>query len=172
MGGLITESYRQQLQQLHATGTFGVYGVRRVNDVIQLAVQCDAKTVLDYGSGPGALKKNMTLPVREYDPAIPGKDSLPSPADLVVCGDVLEHVEPECLESVLQHLRSLTRKVCFAVIHLTPAKKFLPDGRNAHLILEDEHWWAERLSKYFKIDQMQGNVEVREVAFVLVPKRG
>jgi hypothetical protein len=32
-----------------------------------------------------------------------------------------------------------------------PAKKFLSDGRNAHLIQEGPIWWLERLSKYFDI---------------------
>lgn len=172
MGGLISPEYVEMNKAMHSKGDYGIKGVARVSDVIQLAVQSDSRTILDYGCGRGTLKRNMTLPVREYDPAIPGKDSLPSPADLVVCGDVLEHVEPECLEAVLKHLQSLTRKICFAVIHLTPAKKVLPDGRNAHLIQEDEHWWAERLSKYFDINQMQGSKAVKEVAFVLVPKHG
>lgn len=169
---LISENYKEQMKELHKSGKFGIKGHVYVKDVMHLAVQVDAKSILDYGCGSGTLKKNMTLPVREYDPAIPGKDSPPLPADLVVCTDVLEHVEPECLEGVLNHLRCLTNKLCYAVIHLTPAMKVLPDGRNAHLILEDVPWWSMRLSKHFKVLLAQGSKEYREVAFLLEPIHG
>ena len=43
----------------------------------------------------------LTFEIKEYDPAIPGKDSLPEPADIVVCSDVLEHIEPNYLLNVL-----------------------------------------------------------------------
>lgn len=166
--GLITESYKAQMRQMHVEkSTFGTSGHMRAGDVLHLAVRHNAKTILDYGSGKGTLKHNLTLPVREYDPGIPGKDSEPSPADLVVASDVLEHIEPECLDSVLAHLVSLTNKVCYVVVHLTPAQKHLPDGRNAHLIIENEDWWEGKLSGYFKVDKKVWNT--KEAAFVLKP---
>lgn len=167
MGRLITPEYLELNRQLHATGHYGLKGVNYVPDVMQLAIQSEAKTILDYGCGRGTLKRNLTLPVREYDPAIPGKDHLPQPADLVVCTDVLEHVEPDCLEAVLEHLRSLTLKFCYAVVHLTPARKFLADGRNAHLIQESAEWWKERLENHFDILTAQ-SVE-KEACFVMRP---
>jgi 2-polyprenyl-3-methyl-5-hydroxy-6-metoxy-1,4-benzoquinol methylase len=168
MGCLITPEYVELNRKLHEGGEYGRSGSWRVPDVIQLAVQSDAKTILDYGCGQGYLKKNLTMPVREYDPAIAGKDSLPSPADLVVCTDVLEHVEPECLDSVLEHLQALTLKICFVLVHLTPAKKVLADGRNAHLIQKPPEWWEKKLGEYFDvISKADGD---RESAFVLVAR--
>lgn len=172
MGSLITDSYREQMKELHKSGRFGIKGHIYAPDVMHIAMQSGSKTILDYGCGQGHLKKSITLPVREYDPAIPGKDSPPLPADLVVCCDVLEHIEPDCLEDVLNHLRCLTNKLCYAVVHLTPAIKVLPDGRNAHLILEDVPWWKERLSKHFRVLLAQGSKAYKEVAFLLEPIRG
>lgn len=174
MGSLISPEYLEMNRQLHATGAYGINGHKRVEDVMHLALQIDAKTILDYGCGRGTLKKNLTLPVREYDIAIPGKDSPPSPADLVVCGDVLEHVEPEYLENVIEHLKSLTRKLLYVVVHIGPAKKVLADGRNAHLIQESPEWWIDLLGKHFNIDQSQVHVKDGrgEVALVLYPKHG
>lgn len=170
MGGLISPHYLEMNKALHATGSYGIRGHARAHDVLNIAVDYDCRTILDYGCGQGTLKDALTLPVREYDPAIEGKHFPPQPADLVVCADVLEHIEPECLEAVLEHLATLTKKILFAVVHLGPAKKFLPDGRNAHLIQEDEHWWLERMSKHFNVEQMSGGKQYREVAFFARPK--
>jgi hypothetical protein len=43
------------------------------------------------------------------------------------------------------------------VISLVPAKKTLPDGRNAHLILQTPDWWRDKLSSYFVITNEQIN---------------
>ena len=87
----------------------------------------------------------------EYDPAIVGKDQEPEPADLVVCTDVLEHIEPDYLDEVLLHLRTKVKKRLFFAISLRPAGKTLADGRNAHLIVESAEWWLDRLSPYFRV---------------------
>jgi 2-polyprenyl-3-methyl-5-hydroxy-6-metoxy-1,4-benzoquinol methylase len=108
---------------------------------------------LDYGCGQGALGRALNQEISEYDPAIAGKDSSPQPADLVICTDVLEHIEPECLESVLDHLKSLTKEALFAVISTRPAKKTLADGRNAHLIIEPWSFWEEKLARRFRVEE-------------------
>ena len=82
---------------------------------------------------------------QDYDPAIPGKDAPPGPADLVVCTDVLEHVEPEHLDAVLDDLQRLAKKSLFLLIATRPASKALPDGRNAHLTIEPPKWWIPKL---------------------------
>lgn len=89
--------------------------------------------------------------VREYDPAIPGKDARPEPADLVVCTDVLEHVEPECIQSVVDDIHDLTLKCVYLAIHTGPAIKTLQDGRNAHLIQEGPVIWLIRLGSSWDI---------------------
>lgn len=176
MGDLITPEYLAMNKAMHAVGNYGIGGWKRAKEVMHLAIELDAKTILDYGCGQGKLRQQCTLPIREYDPAIPGKDSLPKPADLVVCSDVLEHVEPECLDAVLEHLEALTLKACYAVVHLTPAKKTLPDGRNAHLIQQDDSWWEKKLAAHFVVrhvatlqDATPGR-DAKEAAYVLLKK--
>ena len=149
---LISDSYREMNRQLHAQGHYGLAGAKLVDDVLSIAVINDCTTILDYGCGAGALKRGMVAKdirlaplIREYDPAISGKDTEPEIADLVVCNDVLEHIEPECLEDVLNHIDFLATKAVFLKIHCGEAKKFLPDGRNAHLIQEHYSWWLPKL---------------------------
>ena len=143
---LITPEYLNQQKALHAVGNYGISSGKWATTVSQLAHMYGCKDILDYGSGTGQLKKALGDIVREYDPALPGKDADPAPADMVVCTDVLEHIEPDLLNEVLTHLRSKYRKVLFFTIALRPAKKVLADGRNAHLIIESSQWWAERLN--------------------------
>jgi len=118
--------------------------------------------ILDYGAGKGSFKthliteitlsmKPLSYEIEEYDPAMPGIDIPPTrktPYDVVTCLDVLEHVEPNCLEHVLEHIKTISKKA-FLVIACKASNKTLPDGRNAHLIVESREWWFERLLRHW-----------------------
>lgn len=145
---MITEAYRQEQARLHATGTYGtagrMYG-RVISDLVDII---GAKTLLDYGCGSRrSLLETLDCDVayNGYDPAVPDYSEEPEPADLVVCIDVLEHIEPEHLNTVLDHLRSKTLKAAFLTVHDGPALKTLSDGRNAHLIQEPPRWWLPKI---------------------------
>lgn len=155
---LISESYRKLNEELHVSPRgFGASGRKHSNEVLLTVRRFECESVLDYGCGQGTLREallhaNPTLDVREYDPAIPGKSEPPQLlADLVVCTDVLEHVEPECLEEVLLHIHSLSRKATFFVIALTPGSKELADGTNTHKIVQPHIWWRDMLKKKWKL---------------------
>ncbi len=120
--------------------------------------------LLDYGCGHNLslqenLKPEKTFRYQCYDPGFEEYSDDPVPAELVVCIDVLEHIEPECLEDVLDHLESLTEKVLFATVHTGGAGKTLPDGRNAHLIQRPYDWWLPRFTERFQLKgfNMRGN---------------
>lgn len=150
---LISLPYLKEQVILHArTGGYGGKGGKWAAAAASLIREYGCKTVLDYGSGEGQFADvlscaDLDVDIREYDPAMIGKDHLPKPADLVNCTDVLEHVEPERLDAVLAHLKSLARKVALVVIATRPSGKVLTDGRNAHLILEQDDWWQARLEQ-------------------------
>jgi len=148
---LITEEYRELNRELHAKGNYGLSGSKWATMVHDICLKREARSLLDYGAGRGTLKRaleaNAPLPymVLEYDPAIEGKETKPLRADIVVCGDVLEHVEPWCLPEVLDDIKNISRDTVFLVIATRPATKTLADGRNAHLIIERAQWWLPRL---------------------------
>jgi|SRR5688572_4287337 len=149
---LYTAAYIDTQRHLHAQPKgYGGKGDKWARVVADLAMEFDAMSLLDYGCGQGRLMAavqdlNCNLSCRDYDPAIPSKSAPPVFADLVTCTDVLEHIEPDKLGAVLTHLRQLARKAVFVVIATRPSSKVLPDGRNAHLILEDESWWRDRVT--------------------------
>ena len=96
-------------------------------------------------------KPDHKIKVQCYDPGVPEYSELPTPAEMVVCIDVLEHIEPDYIEDVLDHLEQLTEKVLFATVHLGPAGKILPDGRNAHLIQKPAEWWLPKIMERFTL---------------------
>lgn len=154
----LTESYRKQLSQVHS-GVFGWGGEVEgsVPRILEHASQLGCKTILDYGSGYGCFKQTAekiphNFSITEYEPAFKEKSQLPEPADYVVCVDVLEHIEPECIDDVLVHLHSVMKVGGLFSICLVPAFSNLPDGRNKHLIVESIDWWQEKLDKLFKYE--------------------
>ena len=150
---LISSAYRDLNRKLHERDeTFGAHGSKAAPAVLAVARQNGFKTVLDYGCGKGSLKFVLPgLSVCEYDPCIPGKDKRPDPADLVVCTDVLEHIEPHLLDNVLDDLASLTLHVFMGNVSTIPSSKTLDDGRNAHLIVETAEWWRDKFAERFKV---------------------
>lgn len=149
---LITEEYRQQLDQLHQSrADFGKRGSMWAESVMALCATLDTTDVLDYGCGKGELNLHLPFGIQCYDPGVPKYAKPPRPADILICTDVLEHIEPECLDDVLAHIAVLTKKFALLVIHTGPAIKTLPDGRNAHLIQQPLDWWQEKAGQYLRI---------------------
>jgi hypothetical protein len=150
---LISEAYRELNRKMHEEHrSYGISAGHFRVLVEKIMKDEGHKSLLDYGCGKGILKDECpTLPISEYDPAIPGKDVMPDPAELVVCIDVLEHIEPEHLNAVLRHMQGLCQRKILFSISLAPAKKTLADGRNPHLSLHDEVWWRRKMRRHFKI---------------------
>lgn len=170
---MISEEYREQNRLLHEGNVhYGTSGAKWAPLILKV-IETDGgyASILDWGCGKGTLAAALAedgFEVAEYDPAIPGKDAEPEPAELVICGDVLEHIEPTHLDAVLSELKRLTKRKLIVVVDTKPAGKSLPDGRNAHLIVEDASWWGARLSKDF--DVLDWRVAGHKVYAELAPK--
>ena len=138
---LITEEYRRLNAQKHEESeVYGAMGYKLAKQVREIARKIGAHTILDYGCGKRTLERDLGYAINNYDPAIPGCDATPDPADLVVCCDVLEHIEPECLDAVLDDLQRVTKNTIMFLIDTQAAQKHLADGRNAHAIIEEPEW--------------------------------
>ncbi len=168
----ISSEYREQNRLLHENNAeYGVSVINHLQLINDLYLKCECKSLLDYGCGKGLLAKNVPFPIWEYDPAIPGKDIPPRAADLVVCIDVLEHVEPDYLDSVLKDIARCVQRIGFFVINTQPAQKTLPDGRNTHLIQRDRHWWESKLAEFFIIPKQGIKESKKELLIVAGPKK-
>lgn len=156
----ISDEYARLNREMHAAPRgFGGDGDQHVVDILPLLTPCAIESILDYGAGQCKFARALLeikrdighpkLEIRDYDPAVPAISGKPEGQfDLVVCTDVLEHVEPEFLDAVLDEIHGYTRKMTYLVIACLPANKILPDGRNAHLIQEGPEWWMQQLARF------------------------
>jgi hypothetical protein len=154
---MISDEYRKQNLELHARFSgYGAKGHKFADMVAQLASKLGVPGFLDYGCGKCTLAQSLPqFRVISYDPCIPGLDRYPEPSDLVVCTDVLEHIEPQHLQDVIDDLARLTNKILFATVHMGKARKDLPDGRNAHLLIKPVWWWIFQLYEYFDVSRLE-----------------
>lgn len=165
----ISENYCALNKKLHVDNPrYGLSGGRHVQMVMQIAHQLRSIDILDYGCGKSKLAHNLPFKIKQYDPAIDKFSAMPKPAEIVICTDVLEHIEPECLDNVLKHLHELTQTCGYFAIATRPAKKTLADGRNAHLIIEPVNWWLQKLLQYFAIADL--NEKEGEFSVLVKPK--
>lgn len=167
---LITNEYRKLNENLHNKNlTYGTCGFQYSDAILQLSKKLNTEDILDYGCGKCTLANSLPFQIHKYDPAIRAFSEDPDPADIVVCTDVMEHIEPELLDNVLAHLKSKTKKIIYLVISTREAQKKLEDGRNAHLIVKDAVYWFAKISEYFDILTLvkQDNaIEITAHAFI------
>lgn len=143
-----TPAYREQLTRLHNERSWGADGAKHAEAVRAIVTAIEPQTILDYGCSENKLAEALKpIRVSGYDPGIPERAKMPKPCDLVICTDVLEHVEPDKIDNVLDHIYRLTGKAAYFVISTRSANAVLPDGRNAHLLVEPAAWWLEKLEK-------------------------
>lgn len=148
---LITPEYREQNRLLHENRADYGAGSGQHTKIAKMILNVGIKDVLDYGCGKGMMARCLPFPIKEYDPAIPGKDDPAEPAEMVICRDVLEHVEPECIDAVLDDLQRCVKRFGYFVIGLSPSTDILPDGRNAHVLQRTFEWWQDKLRSRFDI---------------------
>jgi hypothetical protein len=142
-------------KQMHEKGHFpGNSTAKNAAMIGELVKKHGARHILDYGSGKGAQYSELKLheawgvTVGCYDPAVPELSKLPHPMTLfdgVICCDVLEHLEGRDLDVAIFNVTVRAAKFCFFSVATFPAKKLLPDGRNAHLTLESKDWWRAKI---------------------------
>jgi len=160
---LFSDHYINQLHKLHhfkkSFGTAGKYkGLKSWFEKHQ------PKSCLDYGCGKGNLLFNLKeeytyCNFSGYDPGIDAFKELPTQQfESLICTDVLKHIEPKYINNVLQHIESLYTKTAFLIIDTVPARKFLADGRNAHLILADQEWWTKKITEEMSATKIIKNV--------------
>ena len=153
---MYTKQYLEQLKELHYDRSrpqgFGgkVKDLGKFDEFMNYWVP---STCLDYGCGKGVIlshlkEKYPNTQFAGYDPALDMWNHKPTQQfTAVFSNDVLEHIEPVYINEVLQDINQYSKKYIWLRIDTKPARKELPDGRNAHLIIEDINWWIDVLQK-------------------------
>ena len=136
-----------------------------LQDIKRLIQQTGATSILDYGSGKGALYNLPSIEaegkvwegvldywgadhVRCYDPCFAPFSALPAEAcDGVVSTDVLEHCPEDDVPWILDEIFGFAHRFVFVTIACHPARKRLPNGENAHCTIKPSAWWDELLRR-------------------------
>ena len=161
---IINQDYKDQLATMHSQGRF-VRGSKILSTINPFLKQYQPTSVLDFGCGHGALMNSIheaypNIQVDGYDPGSATHSKMPVQSfDCVVSADVFEHIEPEHLDATLQLISSKILRCGWFRIACYPAKKHLPDGRNAHLIIELPAWWHNKI-----LSNMQVNIAHEEIS--------
>ena len=145
----------EQYQHMHENNkAFRGYTTKFVIEPVKSLIDSTgAKTLLDYGSGKGYQYSERAyheqwggvLPSC-YDPGV--KEFSVKPVDKfdgVICCDVMEHIPEEQVFVTLCEIFWYARLFVVLAIFTGPARKVLPDGRNAHITQRPEVWWRERI---------------------------
>ena len=129
------------------------------HNIFEVIKNNNVKTILDYGCGKAKfhsiLFNNRKVPgspmgvsITPYDPAVTKFSKKPTGQfDLVMCIDVMEHVQEDKIDEVLKDIFSYSNKI-FLTITCYPAKQILTNGKNAHYTIKDPDWWKEKLKTY------------------------
>ena len=120
---------------------------------------CNANVIqslLDYGAGEGQVPQNLELDhdmdVQLYDPAIKRLQDSPKPAEMVVCLDVLDAVETDCIDAVLDDLKSLTTKMAFFAINtMQPESMQGTEIDDSGREFQPMEWWLPKLMERFEL---------------------
>lgn len=171
-----TPDYEKLQRQLHKDGYEGpdghkLYGyegydnfglVKKGVDVMYEQLR-RKMTMLDYGCGKGGLKFAIeqfynVVDVTNYDPFVEEYQKEPDTRfDVVAVMDVMEHIEPPCVDNVLKHMEKFAKCMIIFKINLTDALKELPDGRNTHVLQRSAPWWIKKIGQYFSVVEAIAN---------------
>jgi len=145
------ERYIDLHKQLHRSSLHftGKSLQRWIAEINELMITHDCKDILDYGCGKALFwPKQWMKKIQGYDPAVVKFSEAPSPADMVICTDVMEHIPESLLDNTLKHINSLSNKWTFFVIDTKKAKKKFLNGENCHVTIKSPTWWQNKLNEF------------------------
>lgn len=168
---LISDDYLKQCIRLHEEmPTWGNGPAHHLHRILDFLREFKSTEVIDYGCGKGKLSQvDVARNYQNYDPAVARFSKRPEPSTMLVCIDVLEHIEPDSLDAVLEDIAQLTMGRALLIISTVPAKETLPDGRNAHLNQFPYNWWVSKLADTFRVKKME--VDPSFVTLECIPLR-
>ncbi len=154
---MFSQEYLQQLKSLHGNPKkkkgFGGK-IKELGDFETYLKKWQPITMLDYGCGKGAILSHLqnkypNIKIEGYDPAVNMFDKISRQNyECIFRTDAPEHTEPDHRHTVQKHINELSTKYLWLRIDTKPARKVLPDGRNAHLIIENIDWWTNLVNRH------------------------
>ena len=120
--------------------------------------------ILDYGCGKGGTVKwllDKGYNVVGYEPYVElynNTETLNRKYDAIYTQDVLEHID---IDEIPWQLFDVIAQEQVHIIDLTPAKKKLKDGRNAHITLLTKYVWLQLFHTYIGGELLDVHTDVQ-----------
>ena len=125
------------------------------------------RNMLDYGCGKGffynnsfylkglkikSLRDYWDAKIDLYDPCYEKNSVIDESKiyDLVISVDVLEHIPEQDIDWVLDRIISKAKKYVFLNVACYSAGALLPNGKNAHININNKNWWFEKILNFKK----------------------
>jgi len=176
---MYSKEYITQLQSLHGDRSrpqgFGGKS-KKLGKFHDFMKKWNPSSLLDYGCGKGVILADLrdkypNTVCEGYDPAVSAfNNKLSNTVECVFSNDVLEHIEPDYIDSVLKNINDLAKNYIWLRIDTLPARKTLPDGRNAHLIQESQDWWLSKIKNNITGIVVYNNLDKRGKLDVAIEK--
>lgn len=156
--------YKEQLRKEHDGSKWGSTGFRYSGEAIERLVhRYRPSTGLDYGCGKGEVSVNVVdVDWTNYDPGIPGIDEKPpygKKFDIVVCTDVMEHVEEQYVDEVIKDLMKYTGTVLFVDIACYLTGKTFGEGpykgQDLHITVMSPDLWIARFEELASLQLLE-----------------
>lgn len=149
----LSSEYKKNLKDVHKRKKGSFKGLLVKYEPIKNFVEKYKPTsLIDFGCGKGTLLDQFKIDfpyiqiLEGYDPGVEEFEKFPTKTyECLTSNDVIEHIEPDYLDTTLKDIENLFTKSAWLIIACYKAKKKLPDGRNAHLIIENPDWWIEKI---------------------------
>ena len=123
--------------------------------------------MLDYGCGKGffydnpfeikglkvkSLRDFWNIKIDLFDPCYENYSVIDENKiyDLVISIDVLEHIPEQDIDWVLERIISKAKKYVFINVACYSAAALLPNGKNAHININNQNWWFEKILSFKK----------------------
>lgn len=109
---------------------------------IDIATQTQPMSILDYGCGNGLILADFAdITAYGYDPFVEKYATYPTtPCDLVLSFNAISHVEPQYFDTVVNDLKTLTKKHLVINVMIGP---LYPE--------RTKDWYVEKFSQHFTI---------------------
>lgn len=147
---LISEPYRLEMERRYIDPQYGTWVVAHAPLVSEIVNRLKVSELLDYRCGRAHLVRNLDvlheLKIQCYDPSIPGFAGDAIPMQMVACVDVLQDVEPDCIDAVLDDLQRVTGVVGYFSWRY---------GEEAPRIEQDLAWWLDKIMTRFELHSFQ-----------------
>jgi hypothetical protein len=153
LDNLISPEYQKLLEEQHTKfPEWARSGSKFKGRIFALIDSIVPSTIIDYGCGKGVLAQEIfnayKIKVDKYDPAIPEFSARPTPAMLLICTDVLEHIEEDKIDDVMKHIAGLFLKASYFIVHTGDCGHRLADGRPAHILQRSQEWWEQKFKEH------------------------